>query len=154
MGICHGCDGKGWVDSQYKGPSICPICLGVGDDYGAPIYNVSYEAGYEGLLRDVFHDFDSEILGYAKPWGKPQGATLEESLEEAIGTLAHTKRGESEALALRLCYGLDDGLPQTLQSIGDIMGLSALQVHKYVQMALRKLRHPSRSKLLRSYLAA
>lgn len=27
---CHGCRGKGWVDSQYKGAMICPICLGSG----------------------------------------------------------------------------------------------------------------------------
>lgn len=27
---CHGCEGKGWVDSKYTGPNICPICRGSG----------------------------------------------------------------------------------------------------------------------------
>jgi len=28
--ICHGCQGKGWVDSVYYGPSKCPLCNGTG----------------------------------------------------------------------------------------------------------------------------
>ena len=28
--ICQGCQGKGWVDSQYYGPMICPLCKGTG----------------------------------------------------------------------------------------------------------------------------
>jgi DnaJ-class molecular chaperone len=28
--VCHGCQGKGWVDSVYYGPSICPLCKGTG----------------------------------------------------------------------------------------------------------------------------
>ena len=28
--VCHGCYGKGWVDSQWSGPSRCPICQGTG----------------------------------------------------------------------------------------------------------------------------
>jgi len=27
---CHGCQGKGWVDSVYYGPSVCPLCKGTG----------------------------------------------------------------------------------------------------------------------------
>ena len=30
MKTCHGCGGKGWVDSQYKGPAVCPLCGGSG----------------------------------------------------------------------------------------------------------------------------
>ena len=34
METCHGCGGKGWVDSQYKGPVVCPLCGGSGQING------------------------------------------------------------------------------------------------------------------------
>lgn len=34
MKICHGCGGKGWVDSQYKGAVLCPVCDGSGKTNG------------------------------------------------------------------------------------------------------------------------
>ncbi len=31
MKQCHGCGGKGWIDSKYLGPTICPLCKGSGE---------------------------------------------------------------------------------------------------------------------------
>jgi len=39
---CHGCNGKGWVDSQYKGPSICPLCNGKGSQNGVGLRVTAY----------------------------------------------------------------------------------------------------------------
>ena len=30
MGDCHGCQGRGWIDSQFVGPAACPLCKGTG----------------------------------------------------------------------------------------------------------------------------
>lgn len=35
---CHGCDGRGWVDSFYKGAVVCPICKGTGVIEKSPRY--------------------------------------------------------------------------------------------------------------------
>ncbi|AVM42256.1 RNA polymerase sigma factor RpoD [Fastidiosipila sanguinis] len=72
---------------------------------------------------------------------------LKEQLNEVLGTLV--KREEK---VLRLRFGLDDGRPRTLEEVGKEFGVTRERIRQIEAKALRKLRHPSRSKKLKDYL--
>jgi len=72
---------------------------------------------------------------------------LGEQLEEALASL--TPR---EAEVIRLRFGLDDGRSYTLEEVGQKIGLTRERVRQIQAEALRRLRHPSRSRLLKGYL--
>src|SRR5690625_7826035 len=58
---------------------------------------------------------------------------------------------EQEALVIRLRFGMLDGKRKTLDEIGDIFGLTRERIRQIEERALRKLRHPSRSLILKDY---
>lgn len=72
---------------------------------------------------------------------------LKEQLNEVLKTL--TPR-ESKVLSLR--FGLEDGHPRTLEEVGLQFGVTRERIRQIEAKALRKLRHPSRSKKLRDFL--
>ncbi|MDH6364948.1 RNA polymerase primary sigma factor [Enterococcus sp. PF1-24] len=72
---------------------------------------------------------------------------LKEQLEEVLDTL--TDREEN---VLRLRFGLDDGRTRTLEEVGKVFGVTRERIRQIEAKALRKLRHPSRSKQLRDFL--
>lgn len=72
---------------------------------------------------------------------------LKEQLEEVLDTL--TPREEK---VLRLRFGLDDGRARTLEEVGQNFGVTRERIRQIEAKALRKLRHPSRSKKLRDFL--
>ncbi len=72
---------------------------------------------------------------------------LKEQLLEVLDTLA-----EREQQVLRLRFGLDDGRARTLEEVGTIFGVTRERIRQIEAKALRKLRHPSRSKKLKDYL--
>ncbi len=59
---------------------------------------------------------------------------------------------EREQKVLRLRFGLDDGHPRTLEEVGREFNVTRERIRQIEAKALRKLRHPSRSKKLRDYL--
>ncbi len=72
---------------------------------------------------------------------------LKEQLEEVLESL--TSR---EQQVLRLRFGLDDGRARTLEEVGQVFGVTRERIRQIEAKALRKLRHPSRSKKLKDYL--
>ena len=57
-----------------------------------------------------------------------------------------------EEMVLRLRYGLDDGHPRTLEEVGKEFGVTRERIRQIEAKALRKLRHPQRSKRLKDYV--
>ncbi|SFH71895.1 RNA polymerase sigma factor RpoD [Selenomonas caprae] len=72
---------------------------------------------------------------------------LKEQLEEVLDTL--TPREEK---VLRLRFGLDDGRARTLEEVGQNFGVTRERIRQIEAKALRKLRHPSRSRKLKDFL--
>ena len=57
-------------------------------------------------------------------------------------------------MVIRMRYGLDDGHPRTLEEVGKAFGVTRERIRQIEAKALRKLRHPSRSRKLRDYVDA
>ncbi len=72
-------------------------------------------------------------------------------LQEQIRKILHTLK-EREAEVLRLRFGIGDGYPHTLEEVGNIFNVTRERVRQIEAKALRKLRHPSRSRKLKGYL--
>ncbi|PDX70878.1 RNA polymerase sigma factor RpoD, partial [Faecalibacterium prausnitzii] len=72
---------------------------------------------------------------------------LREQLDEVLDTL--TDREEN---VLRLRFGLDDGKMRTLEDVGKVFNVTRERIRQIEAKALRKLRHPSRSKQLKDFI--
>ena len=72
---------------------------------------------------------------------------LKEQLEEVLGTLT-----EREQKVLTLRFGLEDGRARTLEEVGREFNVTRERIRQIEAKALRKLRHPSRSRKLKDYL--
>ena len=72
---------------------------------------------------------------------------LKEQLVDVLGTLT-----EREQKVLRLRFGLDDGRARTLEEVGKEFNVTRERIRQIEAKALRKLRHPSRSRKLKDYL--
>ena len=94
-------------------------------------------------LGDFIQDDDSPA-----PQDSAAYTLLKEQLEEVMKTL--TPR---EAKVLKLRFGLEDGKARTLEEVGKEFEVTRERIRQIEAKALRKLRHPSRSKKLRDYMA-
>ena len=93
-------------------------------------------------LGDFIQDDQVEIPADAATF-----TLLHEQLMEVLDTLT-----EREQKVLRLRFGLDDGRPRTLEEVGREFNVTRERIRQIEAKALRKLRHPSRSKKLKDYL--
>ncbi|MDI3298338.1 MAG: RNA polymerase sigma factor RpoD [Bacillota bacterium] len=93
-------------------------------------------------LGDFIEDEDAPAPAEAASY-----SLLKQQLEEVLHTLT-----EREQEVLRLRFGLDDGRPRTLEEVGQVFGVTRERIRQIEAKALRKLRHPSRSKKLKDYL--
>jgi RNA polymerase primary sigma factor len=88
-----------------------------------------------------------EDEGSAAPTDAVSYTMLKEQMLGVLDTL--TPREEK---VLRLRYGIDDGRPRTLEEVGKEFNVTRERIRQIEAKALRKLRHPSRSKKLKEYL--
>ncbi|WP_423230033.1 RNA polymerase sigma factor RpoD [Acetobacterium bakii] len=93
-------------------------------------------------LGDFIPDEDAPAPAEAASY-----ALLKEQLIEVLNTLT-----EREEKVLRLRFGLDDGRARTLEEVGKEFNVTRERIRQIEAKALRKLRHPSRSKKLKDYL--
>lgn len=93
-------------------------------------------------LGDFIEDHDAPAPAEAASF-----LLLKEQLEEVLATL--TPR---EMKVLRLRFGLDDGRARTLEEVGQNFGVTRERIRQIEAKALRKLRHPSRSRKLKDFL--
>lgn len=96
----------------------------------------------DSLLGDFIPDDDAPA-----PADAASALLLNEQLNEVLKTL--TPR---EAMVLRMRFGLDDGRTHTLEEVGKYFNVTRERIRQIEAKALRKLRHPSRSKRLRDFL--
>ena len=87
---------------------------------------------------------DSEAI---QPGEAVSFTLLQEQLHSVLGTLS-----EREAGVVSMRFGLTDGQPRTLDEIGKVYGVTRERIRQIESNTMSKLRHPSRSKLLRDYL--
>ncbi len=105
------------------------------------------------LERPVGDDEDSELSNFIEddrtptPPDTTYRAMLRERIEEAMSTLS-----PREVRILRLRFGLHNGRSYTLEEVGKKFGLTRERIRQIEGQALRRLRHPSRSRDLRDYL--
>lgn len=96
----------------------------------------------ESHLGDFIQDDNMPVPAEAATF-----TLLQEQLVEVLSTLS-----EREQKVLRLRFGLDDGRARTLEEVGKEFHVTRERIRQIEAKALRKLRHPSRSKLLKDYL--
>ena len=118
-------------------------------------------------LRDIIK-VAQEPLSLETPIGKEEDSRLGDFIEDKdadapVKTVAHELLREdlAEVLSglsarekdvLRLRFGMDDGKQRTLEEVGQLFGVTRERIRQIEAKALRKLRHPNRSKRLREYV--
>ena len=100
------------------------------------------------LETPIGEEEDSHLGDFIQDDNVPAAFTLlKEQLVEVLGTLT-----EREQKVLRLRFGLDDGRARTLEEVGKEFNVTRERIRQIEAKALRKLRHPSRSRKLKDYL--
>ena len=125
--------------------------LGISIDKVREVYKISQDP--VSLETPIGEEDDSHLGDFIKDertMGPEEYATIEmlkEELQGVLGTLT-----DREEKVLRLRFGLDDGQCRTLEEVGQIFGVTRERIRQIEAKALRKLRHPSRSRKLKDFL--
>lgn len=96
----------------------------------------------DSRLGDFIEDKDADA-----PVKTVAHELLREDLAEVLSSLSPRERD-----VLRLRFGMDDGRQRTLEEVGQLFGVTRERIRQIEAKALRKLRHPNRSKRLREYV--
>ena len=96
----------------------------------------------DSRLGDFIEDKDADA-----PVKTVAHELLREDLAEVLGSLSARERD-----VLRLRFGMDDGRQRTLEEVGQLFGVTRERIRQIEAKALRKLRHPNRSKRLKEYV--
>ena len=115
------------------------------------IYKISQEP--VSLETPIGEEDDSHLGDFIKDEHNmsPEEYATNELLKDEISDILLTLT-EREEKVIRLRFGLEDGKARTLEEVGQIFGVTRERIRQIEAKALRKLRHPSRSRKLRDYL--
>lgn len=125
--------------------------LGISIDKVREVYKISQDP--VSLETPIGEEDDSHLGDFIKDertMGPEEYATVEMLKEELSGVLKTLTDREEKVLRLR--FGLDDGQCRTLEEVGQIFGVTRERIRQIEAKALRKLRHPSRSRKLKDFL--
>lgn len=115
------------------------------------IYKISQEP--VSLETPIGEEDDSHLGDFIKdernvsPEEYATNEMLKDEIDEVLLTLT-----EREEKVIRLRFGLDDGKSKTLEEVGQLFGVTRERIRQIEAKALRKLRHPSRSRKLKDYI--
>ena len=115
------------------------------------IYKISQEP--VSLETPIGEEDDSHLGDFIKDERNvsPEEYATNEMLKDEINDVLLTLT-EREEKVIRLRFGLDDGKSKTLEEVGQLFGVTRERIRQIEAKALRKLRHPSRSKKLKDYI--
>src|SRR5690606_6277469 len=140
---------KEMTQEMGKEPSLSQLAerMGLSETKVADIYKiamdpVSMESGIGDDEDSTLNDFISDDR--PDPDEFTHESLLKDAIEEVLESLT-----PQEALVIRMRMGMDDGQTKTLDQIGKIFNLTRERIRQLEERALRKMRHPSRSKKLR-----
>ncbi len=105
------------------------------------------------LETSIGEEDDSHLVDFIKDEHNmsPEDFTTNELLKDEISEILETLT-EREEKVIKLRFGLEDGKARTLEEVGQMFGVTRERIRQIEAKALRKLRHPSRSKKLKDYL--
>ena len=106
------------------------------------------------LETPIGEEDDSHLGDFIKDMANltPEEYAINEVLKDEISEVLLTLT-EREEQVLKLRFGLEDGTCRTLEEVGNIFGVTRERIRQIEAKALRKLRHPSRSRKLKDYLS-
>ena len=125
--------------------------MGVSVEKIREIYKISQEP--VSLETPIGEEDDSHLGDFIKDEHNmsPEDYTTNELLKDEIDDVLLTLT-EREEKVIRLRFGLEDGKARTLEEVGQMFGVTRERIRQIEAKALRKLRHPSRSRKLKDYL--
>ena len=124
--------------------------MGMSADKVRAVFKIAQEA--ISLETPVGDDGDSSFGDFIEdrsaenPSNIAAFSVFQERLDEVLGSLT-----EREEKVLRLRFGLGDGYPRTLEEVGSVFNVTRERVRQIEAKALRKMRHPTRSKQLKPF---
>ncbi len=134
-------------------PTVTEISreLGISEDRVAEVMKMAQDP--VSLETPVGEEDDSHLGDFIPDniVGEPAEATSFKMLRQQLGEVMQTL-SPRECKVLRLRFGLEDGRPHTLEEVGKEFDVTRERVRQIEAKALRKLRHPSRSKVLKDFL--
>jgi RNA polymerase primary sigma factor len=142
------------LEQRYgRPPNSDELCLEMGMEQEKLQWMLEVARIPVSLEGPVGEDDDTEFGTFVEDTITPSPSQtaydnlLRERVEQVLGTLS-----PREARILRLRFGLENGHPYTLEEVGKKFGLTRERIRQIEGKALRRLRHPCRSRLLRDYL--
>ena len=125
--------------------------MGISVEKIREIYKISQEP--VSLETPIGEEDDSHLGDFIKDERNvsPEEYATNEMLKDEISDVLLTLT-EREEKVIKLRFGLDDGKSRTLEEVGQMFGVTRERIRQIEAKALRKLRHPSRSKKLKDYM--